>query len=837
MDAMRPISMSINYVGSNRYLFQSDETLNDNIELPDNTEIILRNDAHVSCGNLTLGRNSLICIESGVLTVKAGCKLTLGEGSRLDARSGVLDLVGARCDIRPESTLMLSDYPVRGGTLAGGWGAIPVSWDNGDYKFHKYRSYLQAPISRVFDGTEFVGHWDMDRAYPQWFADADCDDWSEPINKAIDLKGSGEVFLPAGIYYVKRTIRVRVGIQLVGEAGMNLNYGEVNSIGTDVNATVIVPIQTVSTTAPSAGASTLTHRFARGIVIAVNLQSQYLIVGDSYEPATGNTEEEKYNNWKKANTVYDVHEIPMMEVGYQVPGTLVRYIKIDNSYTFSVPDKSNPDKRFYSGLPYLCGVCAAGCAHIDCMAFVRLWQSIAWSNDYADHKKITGCWIAKYSTNNRVINSDGTPAIGPDGNDSTYAIHAGFLGDALVIQGNMVHDHDNTKGVYVGSSSGATINSNIFNCHVLLNQCFATTFADNHLENIDAQLQIKNGNVTVQGNYFQKGSKPSIVIIPDGHALAIVTCMNNTFRWIRDEGPVSDESVDYMSSICKYDISFIERNSFNMPNQRIIATVSISHCYRQYKGYNIQEPLPFGVLLCTQRDSYPENKRSCESINYLSPLVSMSSVITPGERVSMPVTVCMDINRIKMYFNSAPGISGKDPLWLGPTASFSYSYRLVWDMKRGIYAHDGNGHSLLGLCENVMVYSYSEDIPSRGEVLFSLSTDGGNPEESGMLFYVIMYRKSVTLDGKVMWEKVEVPVCGGSLLYDNGICVCGFKWERCPEPQEMPFNDGITGIEYHGQNVVVYSTKRVDFAKGQWSVGDRVYNVGEDESWVMQIKK
>ncbi len=45
MDVMRPISMSINYVGSNRYLFQSDETLNDNIELPDNTEIILRNDA------------------------------------------------------------------------------------------------------------------------------------------------------------------------------------------------------------------------------------------------------------------------------------------------------------------------------------------------------------------------------------------------------------------------------------------------------------------------------------------------------------------------------------------------------------------------------------------------------------------------------------------------------------------------------------------------------------------------------------------------------------------------------------------------------------------------
>lgn len=47
----------------------------------------------------------------------------------------------------------------------------------------------------------------------------------------------------------------------------------------------------------------------------------------------------------------------------------------------------------------------------------------------------------------------------------------------------------------------------------------------------------------------------------------------------------------------------------------------------------------------------------------------------------------------------------------------------------------------------------------------------------------------------------------------------------------------VTGIDYHGQNVDVYSTKSIDFTIGEWRVGDRVYNVGTDDSWTMKIKK
>lgn len=302
MTSLLPASLSQDSSVNNRRVvtFCSSGNLDGDLVLPDNTELIIRDFAYVKCGNLTLGRNSLLWIESGTLKVSESCVLSLGEGSRLDARGGTLDLTGARCNLKPGSTLMLSDYPVKGGVLAGGWATLPVSELGGDYELHRYRCYLQAPIAKVFDGTEFEGRWDMDRAYPQWFADADCDDWSGPINKAIDLKGSGEVFLPGGFYYVKSTIRVRVGIQLIGDPGVSLKHSEVDNIGgVDVTPTVIIPIQNIATTSPSEGASTLNHGFSKGIVIAVNIDSASLAWGNTYAPGEGATDEKKLENWKK----------------------------------------------------------------------------------------------------------------------------------------------------------------------------------------------------------------------------------------------------------------------------------------------------------------------------------------------------------------------------------------------------------------------------------------------------------------------------------------------------------------------------------------------------------
>lgn len=98
---------------------------------------------------------------------------------------------------------------------------------------------LVAPITTIFGENITVnGTWSIDRAYPQWFASENVSDWSLPINKAIKMKGAGEVFLRNGIYGVKSPIYMNKGIQLIGEniQSMNDNYQD------DKLCTRIMPI-------------------------------------------------------------------------------------------------------------------------------------------------------------------------------------------------------------------------------------------------------------------------------------------------------------------------------------------------------------------------------------------------------------------------------------------------------------------------------------------------------------------------------------------------------------------------------------------------------------------
>lgn len=95
---------------------------------------------------------------------------------------------------------------------------------------------LIAPISQIFGAKVKVeGYWTVDRTYPQWFCNlgyryseggsagseyADSTtDWSEAINKAITMKGTGEVMIPRGHYFIQKPIQVNFGITLMGECG------------------------------------------------------------------------------------------------------------------------------------------------------------------------------------------------------------------------------------------------------------------------------------------------------------------------------------------------------------------------------------------------------------------------------------------------------------------------------------------------------------------------------------------------------------------------------------------------------------------------------------------
>jgi hypothetical protein len=88
-------------------------------------------------------------------------------------------------------------------------------------------TFLIAPITQIFDiNLNLTGSWIMDRAYPQWFGakntapnatDASYDA-APAINKAIQFKRAGEVFLPRGQYVIKDSIRVKYGIILRSES-------------------------------------------------------------------------------------------------------------------------------------------------------------------------------------------------------------------------------------------------------------------------------------------------------------------------------------------------------------------------------------------------------------------------------------------------------------------------------------------------------------------------------------------------------------------------------------------------------------------------------------------
>ena len=89
-----------------------------------------------------------------------------------------------------------------------------------------------ASKTQIFDTSlSFDGIWNINRAYPEWFGAKpsirskpfDC---SIAINKAIELKQVGEVYISRGNYYIKYPINMKYGIILCGEKALMISEEE-----------------------------------------------------------------------------------------------------------------------------------------------------------------------------------------------------------------------------------------------------------------------------------------------------------------------------------------------------------------------------------------------------------------------------------------------------------------------------------------------------------------------------------------------------------------------------------------------------------------------------------
>ncbi|WP_295730583.1 hypothetical protein [uncultured Muribaculum sp.] len=815
-----------------RWVLSGSVNIHDDLVFGVPIEIVVCNGANVGFRNLTLGDNSRLRIESGSLAIAEGCMLTLGRDSRLDARGGTLDLTGARCNLKPGGTLMLADYPVKGGTLAGGWGTeYDGPLDSVDYRrFQHLRSYLDAPICKVFEGTEFKGRWDMDRAYPQWFADAACDDWSVPINKAIALKTTGDVFLPAGIYFVKHTIVVPMGIRLIGENGTQEMKRDEPAL-TPVCSTVLMPRPTEVLPMPPVvspvARPSIESGFSHGVVVAVNVVDSFTGVCDKSLDAVPQIDDIKYC-WKRK---------------FPCPGTAVENIMILNKWDYSEEAKaSEAIKNYCTGMPFLRGIFVAGGARIENVLFNGLWQSLLWQKNYCDSKTVVRCTLHRPGDNNFEIgpdclplklNEDGSPKI-----EVEYAIDMGTLGDAMIFRGNAIHDPEYTKGVCFRQCHGGIIDANIINCFLDVYSSNGLSITGNHFEGSSAGIYIEDSSVTVDSNYFEKWEEASIHVRRIFPNVAMVRLSNNIFQWSArytkpDELEYDAALVEAMSRKCGYDVIMSDNVDF-----------MVSNCFRTYANAgSTPRALPFGILAATEVLS-GENYEIKENalFNEVSPWASCQSNIVPVNKIGVSGCSGHKINTVNMstFLLDIDMGHGK---WVGKSGIYSYKYRIAWSDRRRIYSNNGNNGSLRSLSFKVnettttttLIRTGFADPGTTGTILFNI---GGDKEYTGLNLTVHLYRSYQSPGGgAVTWEKCIIPLAGSCAMYDNGICVSGFAWKSCEEPVEVPFNDGITGIECHGNNVDVYSTKPIDFTVGEWTVGDRVYNVGTDDSWMMKIKK
>ena len=817
---------------------------------PDNARIIISDNAEVSFSALTIGSgctfvlgqfctvtinatatvgsNTQIILQPGsTLTVASGASLQLSTSCLLDVTLGKLILNGSTpLNLGSESILRIGNIPISGsGTISG-----PEFVEN--YVIQKF-AFLEAKCTFVFDGVDIDGNWHMDRAYPQWFAAPGCDDWSVPINNAIEMKRTGEVFLQRGLYPTKHSIRVRYGIELVGENGFISNPG--NGSNSDLLGTTIVANKNSSSCS----------NFQSGYMVLVNTKpvEQY--------PSSEHIEEQ-FNMW--------VHPYPAFT-------TVVRNI------TFMNGDKS---ERI---IPQLNGLFTAGGLDIEQCRFLNFKQAIVKSRDYADGFVIKDCRfsgvnIVHYAPPGTTSATDTTVY------DTKWMIYLNGDGDNLQFTGNafMGSRFINNRTLYVGRNRGGLISCNITGGEIVLNGCRGLTFSNNHMEssmesNEGMLIRVLNSQVTISDNFFYKSERGNIYVAGGGYGTpSVAEIHNNTYLCtFHDLFPgITNDSIQDYYSLEERRTEFEAKKKIWLARSsapEIIvgdgATVNISNQYRQVALKNsVTWPLTVGIQFGaeTQTNStFPPNPVASTRLNDLSPYLSGSGTIYAGFAVNNVNHQMRNIN-----LRTAVMMPNSNDRWYASGGLYQYFAVFVIDRQRNIIAYpDGKPYKGLknnAYSENEQNEQYTYDAEKTIEKTdYIFDPDSGNAVstfisiQEGSYFpswtgYLRMYRCLLAPPTKgnklirVGWKTVDIPVVNSLILYDNGLFLSGYAWQDCSEANpldSLPNTDTlkIQDVTHLNESVECTATTKPSSLPDTWSRGDKIFNVGNETDWDVFIKK
>jgi hypothetical protein len=832
---------------------------------PDNARIIISDNAEVSFSALTIGSgctfvlgqfctvtinatatvgsNTQIILQPGsTLTVASGASLQLSTSCLLDITLGKLNLNGLTpLNFGSESILRIGNIPISGsGTISG-----PEFVE--DYVIQKF-AFLEAKCTFAFNGVDIDGNWHMDRACPQWFAAPGCEDWSEPINKAIKLKRTGEVFLQRGVYPTKHSIRVRYGIELVGENGFISNPGKGSN--SDLLGTTIVANKNSSSCS----------NFQSGYMVLVNTKpvEQY--------PSSPEPIEEQFNMW--------VHPYPAFT-------TVVRNI------TFMNGDKS---ERI---IPQLNGLFTAGGLDIEQCRFLNFKQAIVKSRDYADGFVIKDCRfsgvnIVHYAPPGTTSATDTTVY------DTKWMIYLNGDGDNLQFTGNafMGSRFLNNRTLYVGQNRGGLISCNITGGEIVLNGCRGLTFSNNHMEssmesNEGMLIHVLNSQVTISDNFFYKSERSNIIItgtapglqsIVELHNNCYLCVFQNPFVNLKDKyniecAPKDNTNIDENEVLlCKYTHSLNDAIDYwtkRSATPEILighdATVIMTNQYRQISTYRSLSwistvGIQFGTIY-TDSDHRPIAGKE-QILNNLAPFLSCGGTIKSRIAINSLFSTQRSIN--KRLISMSPN---KNERWYGEKGTYSYEAIFIMDRQRSIVADVDNNFRVPIYYYNSESNEYTELLKKNRSFKPELSTDDNSEFFSTFISlhnygagepwcgYLRLIRTRTypkktenetenktknENDTPKDYHTVDIPISNALIIYDNGIFIAGYKWRKIESIEEISINPPLFGIEdvtHTNETVECNATTKPTSLPDTWNRGDKIFNVGTETDWNVIIKK
>ncbi|MBD5315699.1 MAG: hypothetical protein HDS08_06025 [Bacteroides sp.] len=814
-----------------------------------------------------LGSNSDVTIETASsVTFRDNCGFIMQPGSQFTTGDGSTLSFGAGCKVDlsqglvylgsyyiPENRAILKlgkDTLLKAGYQIPitGTGIIQAPEFNPKATVQEY-AIFEAPAIQIFDEEiQITGNWHMDRAYPQWFAPENCTNWATPIHKAIAMKRTGEVFLQRGLYKIKRSIHIPYGIQLVGETGRR-GFDYTNWQYKDTHGTIIAA--SLMSDLPDQYSW---RYFDFGSMILINFNQDKI-------PSFSNNKQP--SNMKNEGNLWD-RAFPVATC------TALRHIALANGSKLVTDEGLDKNNEV---VPELTAVFVAGGCVFEDLTFGAFKQAIVKTADYADNMQIFDCAFSKsYEFNNYPALSNGYKESEEenDSQNALYMVQLNGSGDNLIFRGNAFHSgNEYNYALSIVSCKGGTISDNIINERVRISNCRAITFANNHMESDDndlygPQLRIINSQITVSSNFFYKSDKNNIVVrgSTSGEVCSAIL-ENNTFSCRFFEIPKKyvtgvGENDQHLETDEEYTLRYngIVENWKRRSNSAEIcinpgADVQLIKQFRQINGVNYmtwptQVGVSFRMIGATGGDLDPESVVDIpwftilKRLTTLSPYLSYQGCIKTGFRVENLLNT-QAITNIQMKSSDSSG----NVRWYAESGYYDYYAQIVFDLERKIIGTiDGNKVKHLmaspeerkSYCECVIDGKISN---SRGTIL-KLYNETLSIGWDATLHVYRSYRKSA--EGSIeRWDKVAIPICGAEILYDNGITLSGYLWEKHTDnniPTITDITDGITAVTFRNSNVECLSTANPStLLKGTWQNGDIIYNVGTDESWNIYIKK